>query len=384
MKLIPREVVGKMQQMAGKFPVVSITGPRQSGKSTIAKHAFPSYDYVSLEDPNMRLFALEDPLGFLGTYPNRVIIDEAQRAPELFSYLQGRVDKSGSAGQYVLSGSQNFLLSNAVSQSLAGRVAVMHLLPLSRRELHEDGLLPERLDDWLLTGGYPRIYQQGIDPADFFPSYIETYLERDARAQLANASLADFQRFLRLCAGRVGQLLDIGNLATEAGIDARTAKRWLSILQASFIVFLVQPYYKNFNKRLVKRPKLYFCDTGLACSLLGLRSAESVALSPFRGGLFENVVFAEHVKRAYAQGRPADVWFWQETATNEVDLVIEGDGRVRAVEVKSGATFDRKWFSSMKVFTELAGIDERDKAIVYGGEADLETTRGDVISWRNW
>ena len=384
MKYIPREAVGKIQQLAGKFPIVSITGPRQSGKSTIAKHAFPSYGYVSLEDPNMRMFALEDPLGFLGTYPGEVIIDEAQRAPELFSYLQSRVDESGLPGQYVLSGSQNFLLSSAISQSLAGRVAVMHLLPLSRYEPNEDGLLPGRLDDWLLTGGYPRIYQQGIDPADFFPSYIETYLERDARAQLANTSLTNFQRFLRLCAGRIGQLLDIGNLSTEAGVDSRTAKRWLSILQASFIVFLVQPYYKNFNKRLVKRPKLFFCDTGLACSLLGLRTAESVALSPFRGGLFENMAFTEYVKRAYAQGRPADVWFWKETATNEVDLVMEEDGSLRAVEVKSGATFDRKWFSSMKVFTELAGVDEQGKAIVYGGEADLKTSRGDVISWRNW
>ena len=384
MKYIPREAVGKIQQLAGKFPVVSITGPRQSGKSTIAKRAFPSYDYVSLEDPNMRMFALEDPLGFLATYPDEAIIDEAQRVPELFSYLQSRVDESGAPGQYVLSGSQNFLLSNAISQSLAGRVAVMHLLPLSRHELHEDGQLLGRLDDWLLTGGYPRIYQQEIDPADFFPSYIETYLERDARAQLANTSLADFQRFLRLCAGRVGQLLDIGNLSTEAGVDSRTAKRWLSILQASFIVFLVQPYYRNFNKRLVKRPKLYFCDTGLACSLLGLRTAESVALSPFRGGLFENMAFSEHVKRTYAQGRPADVWFWQETATNEVDLVIEEDGLLRAVEVKSGATFDRKWFSSMKVFAQLADVDERDKTVVYGGDKDLKTSQGSVVSWRNW
>ena len=384
MRYISREATPKIQSMAEKFPVVSITGPRQSGKTTLAKHAFPSYDYVSLEDPNARMFALEDPLGFLATYPSKTIIDEAQRVPELFSYLQGRVDEAGLPGQYVLSGSQNFLLSDAVSQSLAGRVAVMHLLPLSRYELAEDGLLPERLDDWLLAGGYPRMYQQEIDPIDYFPSYIETYLERDARAQLANASLADFQRFLRLCAGRIGQLLDIGNLSAEAGIDARTAKRWLSILQASFIVLLVQPYYRNFNKRLVKRPKLFFCDTGLACSLLGLRSVESVALSPFRGGLFENMAFVEHVKRSFSQGKPADLWFWQETATNEVDLIIENDGALRAVEVKSGATFDHKWFASMKVFASLTDMDAKDKAVVYGGDKDMTTSQGAVISWRSW
>ena len=384
MRYIEREAAAKAVQLAGKFPVVSITGPRQSGKSTLALHAFPEYRHVSLEDPNMRAFALEDPAGFLSTYPAGSIIDEAQRVPELFSYLQGRVDATSEPGQYVLSGSQNFLLSDAISQSLAGRTAVMHLLPLSRHELAEDGSLPERLDDWLLTGGYPRIHQHAIDPADYFPSYVETYLERDARAQLAQASLDDFQRFLRLCAGRVGQLLDIGNLAMEAGIDARTAKRWLSILQASFVVFLVQPYYRNFNKRLVKRPKLYFCDTGLACSLLGLRSADSVALSPFRGGLFENMAFCEHMKRSYAQGMQPDLWFWHETSTNKVDLVIERDGALRAIEVKSGATFDRRWFSSMKVFSALTELDADAKAIVYGGDQDLTTSQGSVISWRSW
>ena len=384
MKYIERESAKTAIRLAGKFPIVSITGPRQSGKSTLAKHAFPSYEYVSLEDPNMRSFAIEDPLGFLSTYSAKTIIDEAQRAPELFNYLQGRVDETNEPGQFVLSGSQNFLLSEGISQSLAGRTAIIHLLPFSRFELSLDGSLPGRLDEWLLAGGYPRIYQQSIAPTDFYPSYIETYLERDARSQLSNASLGDFQRFLRLCAGRVGQLLDIGNLALESGIDVRTAKRWLSILQASFLVFLVQPYYKNFNKRLVKRPKLYFCDAGLACSLLGLRSAESVALSPFRGGLFENLVFSEYMKRSYAQGQQPDLWFWQETATNEVDLVIERDGILRAVEVKSGATFNRKWFSSMKVFSALANIDAQNKAIVYGGDRDLVTSQGSVISWKNW
>lgn len=384
MRYIAREATDKILDLSGKFPIVSITGPRQSGKSTLAQRAFPDFAYVSLEDPNMRAFAIEDPLGFLATYPGRAVIDEAQRAPELFSYLQGHVDKTNEAGQYVLSGSQNFLLADKISQSLAGRTAVVHLMPLSRFELAADGLLPGRLDDWLLTGGYPRIYQYGIDPADYFPSYVETYLERDARTQLSNASLDDFQRFLRLCAGRIGQLLDIGNLASETGVDARTAKRWLSILQAGNIAFLVQPYFNNFNKRLVKRPKLFFCDTGLACALLGLRTADAVALSPFRGGLFENAAFAEYLKRGYARGASPNLWFWHETATNEVDLVVEEDGVLRAIEVKSGATFDRRWFSSMKVFTSLANVDAGKRAVVYGGDDDLATSWGSVISWRSW
>ena len=364
--------------------MLTVTGPRQSGKTTFAQRTFADFAYVSLEDPNMRAFAVEDPQGFLATYPNRAIIDEAQRAPELFSYLQGHIDKSGDPGQYVLSGSQNFLLHEGISQSLAGRVAIMHLLPLSRFELVECGLLPGALDEWLLAGGYPRIYKQNMAASDFFPPYIETYLERDARGQVASASLIDFQRFVRLCAGRVGQILDMGNLATESGIDVRTAKRWLSILQASFVVFLVQPYHTNFNKRLVKRPKLYFCDTGLACSLLGLRSAEEVALSPFRGAVFENMVFAEQLKRSYAQGVQPSLWFWHETATNEVDFISEDNGQLRAIEVKSGATFDRRWFASMKVFSTLAGLDAEGKAIVYGGDTDLKTSDGSIVSWRNW
>ena len=384
MRYINREACQKAIQLAEKFPVVSITGPRQSGKSTLAQHAFPEYAYVSLENPNDRAFAIEDPLGFIATYPKRTIIDEAQRAPELFNYLQGHIDSLGESGQYVLSGSQNFLLHDGITQSLAGRCAVMHLMPLSRFELAEDGTLPESLDEWLLSGGYPRVHQLGIDPADFYPSYVETYLERDARSQIADSSLYDFQRFLRLCAGRVGQILDIGNLAGESGIDARTAKRWLSVLQASFIVFLVQPYHNNFNKRLVKRPKLYFCDTGLACSLLGLRSTESLALSPFRGGVFENMVFTERMKRSYALGRTPGLWFWHETSTNEVDLVEEDDGCLRAVEVKSGATYDTKWFSSMRVFSKLAGLSADDKAVVYGGDVDLVTSQGAIVSWRTW
>lgn len=381
---IPRELEERALHLATLFPIVSITGPRQSGKSTLARKIFPSYNYVSLENPDTRAFALEDPRGFLKTYPAGSIIDEAQRAPNLFSYLQGMVDDTGEPGQYVLSGSQNFLLAHGISQSLAGRTAVLHLYPLSRHEAAGANVLPNDLDTWMLRGGFPRIYDYGMPPSDYYPSYVQTYLERDVQGQLAPTSLETFRRFLRLCAGRCANIVDMSALSSEAGVNIRTAKSWLSILSTSMVVRLVQPYYRNFNKRLVKRPKLYFCDTGLACSLLGIRTEEQLSLSPFRGSLFENLIFAERFKRDAVAGHGEDVWFWQETATNEVDLVVEEGRLVSVAEVKSGATFQRKWFSSMRTFTKLADVPPERRRVVYGGDEDLHTTWGEVTSWRSW
>ncbi len=374
----------KFEELSHKFPIVTITGPRQSGKSTLARHAFPQYQYVSLENPSIRQFAINDPEGFLATYESHSIIDEIQRVPALFNYLQTKVDETDEPGQYILSGSQNFLLMRNVTQSLAGRTALLTLYPLSQRELSAVDKLPDSLDSWLFTGGYPRIYKSAIEPGDFFPAYIQTYLERDVRGENNVGSLDAFQRFLRLCAGRIAEILDVENLSTEAGIDRRTTQRWISILEASSIVYLLRPFSKNFNKRLVKRPKLYFTDTGLACSLLQFQSIRDVEVSPFRGNLFENLVLMEYLKRNLAQGARPNAWFWHETATNEVDFIFGSEFEPFAVEAKSGSTFNSKWFKSMKVFSELAHLDAKSKQIVYGGNQQLETSQGSVIPWLEW
>lgn len=382
--MIPRTMHSKLKELAKKFPIVTVTGPRQSGKSTLAKMTFPDYRYVSLEDPDRCDFASTDPRGFLATYDRRVIIDEVQRVPSLFNYLQGHVDSADEPGQYVLTGSHNFLLMQGVTQSLAGRTALLTLFPLSRHELGTANKLPNDLNQWLLQGGYPRLYRYDINPHDYYPPYIQTYLERDVRDLAQVGSLETFRRFMRLCAGRIGNLLDYTDLATEAGIDVRTVKRWLSILQESSLVILVQPFVKNYNKRLVKRPKLYLTDTGLACSLLGLRTVEDVALSPFRGALFENLVLTEYLKREWGKGIVPHVWFWQETATNEVDFIIGDESHPRAVEVKSGSTYTAKWFKSMKVFSSLAELSPEDRMVVYGGDESFSTSSGAVRSWREW
>lgn len=293
-------------------------------------------------------------------------------------------DQVDEPGQYLLSGSQDFLLLESITQSLAGRTALLNLFPLSRYELEKDGHAPRDVDSWLFDGAFPRLYRYRIDPTDFYPSYIQTYLERDVRLQVNLGSLDAFQRFMRLCAGRVGNLLDIGNLAEETGVKADTAKRWLSIMEASYAIILVPPYFKNFNKRLVKHPKLYFCDTGLACSLLGMRNSNDVSISPYRGALFENLVLMEYLKRRCAVESRPDIWFWQETSTNEVDFIIGSGSNLQAVEVKSGATFDKKWFKSMRVFTELADVDIDRRTIVYAGGDNLTTSQGKIIPWTKW
>jgi hypothetical protein len=374
----------KLEQLSRQFPIVTLTGPRQSGKSTLARMAFPDYRYVSFEDPDMRRYAGGDPRAFLSTYDSRVILDKVQRVPEILNYLQTHVDATGEPGQYILTGSENFLLMGSVTQSLAGRTGLLTLYPFSQSELQNAGLLPGNLNEWLFKGAYPRIYDRDIYPTDYYPAYVQTYLERDVRLLSNVGDIEDFRRFMRLCAGRIGNILDMGELSDEAGIDRRTCKRWLGILEASNIIVLVQPYFKNFNKRLVKRPKLYFTDTGLAASLLGMRSHADVELSPFRGALFENLVLLERLKAERNQGFVPDVWFWHETATNEVDFIFGPESRLTAVEAKSGATFNERWTKSMKVFTKLAELTPDRKVIVYGGDVSMAMSEVRLVSWRDW
>lgn len=379
--MIGRTLREKMMQLSRLYPIVTLTGPRQSGKSTFLRNAFPDYTYISLEDLDIREFATADPRGFLNTYSRRVIIDEAQRVPQLFSYLQTHVDKAGDSGMFMLVGSHNFQLMESVNQSLVGRTAVLRLLPLSHYEMSAANILPGSINTEIFTGGYPRIYDKGIAPTDYFPYYQQTYVERDVR-QLKNiGNLSRFVKFLKLCAGRIGQLLNLSSLANECGISVATASSWVSVLEASYICYLLKPDWNNFSKRLVKTPKLYFYDTGLACSLLDIRSAAQLDTHFLRGGLFENMVVNEFVKQSWHRGEQADLRFWRDSQGNEVGLLVyEGDA-VTAYEIKSGATFSPDFFKGLTRWAALSGTPEHRLNVIYGGDNSLNTSKGNLIAW---
>ncbi|MBQ9568727.1 MAG: ATP-binding protein [Alloprevotella sp.] len=379
--MIERTLNARVLRLAERYPIVTLTGPRQSGKSTLLRNAFPDYTYVSLEDLDMREFAQADPRGFLATYNNHIIIDEAQRVPSLFSYLQTHVDKADAAGMYMLAGSQNFQLLEHINQSLAGRTAIVKLLPFSHAEMRTAGILPQTVNEEIFTGGYPRIYDKGIVPTDYYPFYIQTYVERDVR-QLKNiGDLSRFVCFVKLCAGRIGQLLNLSSLAGEVGITAATASAWISILEASYICYLLRPDWNNFSKRIVKSPKLYFYDTGLACSLLDISDASQLPTHFLRGGLFENMVINEFLKDAWHNGRAADLRFWRDSQGNEVDLLhYEGD-RVTAYEIKSGATFSPDYFRGLTKWAALSSTPPERLNVIYTGDASLTTSKGNLRAW---
>lgn len=378
--MIVREVSEKMLSLARQFPIITLTGPRQSGKSTLVKNVFADYEYLTLEDPDVRSFARDDPRSFLARYSRRVILDEVQRVPELFSYLQGEVDRENLPGQFVLSGSQNFLFLEKISQTLAGRVAVLHLLPLSFSEIANSKEANLSISDFVFQGGYPRMISHRIHPLDFFPFYVSTYVDRDVRAELGVKKVSEFNNFLTLCATRVGQVLNYSSLASDAGISVATVRDWLSILEASFIVFRIQPYYRNYGKRLVKAPKLYFYDTGLAANLMGFESSEQLVGSSFRGPLFENAVVVEIVKHFYALARAPKLFYWRDTNGDEVDFVLEKAGRPQSViEVKSSATYKPKAFTVLDKVGSLFEVPEKNRFVVYGGDDSFETRHGNVL-----
>lgn len=379
--MISRVSSRKVLEMAKKFPVITITGPRQSGKTTLCKSVFSQYAYVSLENPDTREFAQSDPKGFLSTYTGNLIIDEAQHVPELFSYIQGIVDEKKQPGQFILSGSQNFLLLEKISQSLAGRVYVFHLLPLSYAELKNENV--KDLKDAIFYGGYPRLFDANIAPKDFFPSYIQTYLERDVRNMINLRDLNLFNAFLKLCAGRIGQLFNANSLSTEIGVDAKTIQNWISILEKSFVVFRLYPWHENFNKRVIKTPKLYFYDTGLACSLLGIKSVEELELHFAKGGLFENFIILEKMKLKLNKGEQADLFFWRDSHGNEID-VLETKGNTQVVtEIKSAKTLKNDFFNGLQWYEKIAKKYSIKKQLVYGGDDNQKRTEAEVISWRN-
>lgn len=382
--MITRALGEKVVSLAGMFPIISLTGPRQSGKTTLARALFPDYAYVNLENLDDRLAAEEDPLRFLRPHSGTgLIVDEVQKVPSLFSYLQGIVDESGEMGKYILTGSQNFLLLEKITQSLAGRVAVCNLLPLGLSELIDADLLDGDLNRVMFTGGYPVLFDRQIPAPDYFPSYIQTYIERDVRGISNIGNLSTFQRFVKLCAGRAGQLLNLSSFGTELGINYKTVRSWISILEASYLVFLLQPYHNNFNKRIVKQPKLYFFDSGLLCALLDIQSPEQLDSHYLRGNIFESFIVAEHIKSRLHAGRRPNAFFWRNSTGHEVDLILEADAQLFAVEIKSGETLNEDFFKGLRYFKRLSSAPDEHFYLVYGGDRNLSRKYGQVVGWKS-
>jgi len=386
-----------LKRSAAEYPVVTLTGPRQSGKTTLVRAVFPKHDYASLEDPDLRTFATEDARGFLAQYEGPVVLDEVQRAPELLSYIQTLVDADPAPGRYILSGSQNFLLLQSLSQTLAGRSAILHLHPFAWSELQGRSplslaaigrSLPRKraaatggLMEALFTGFYPRIHDKRLEPGRWLADYYRTYVERDVRAIVNVGDLETFGRFVRLCAGRNGQLLNLSSLASDAGVTHTTAKRWISVLETSFLVTLLRPHHRKFRKRLVKTPKLYFLDTGLLCYLLRIRAAEELALHAARGPVFESFVLSELVKNFANEGLEPDVYFWRDSAGHEIDILLERGAELVPVEVKSGQTVASDFFAGLEYWRALVGDPGGPAGLVYGGDRSFRRRGVTVYDW---
>jgi uncharacterized protein len=381
---ISRQAHSSFQHLFSKFPILAVTGPRQSGKSTLVQRAFPEKPYVSLEAPDIREFALDDPRGFLAKYPDGAILDEVQRCPDLFSYLQEIVDKDGRMSLFVLTGSQQFGLGSGITQSLAGRVAMTVLLPFETQEKRDSSLINSGLDEELLLGGYPPIHDRGLVPGEWFPSYIETYLERDVRQMLKVKDLRTFQRFLKLCAGRVGQLLNFSALSAECGVSYNTIKEWISVLEASYLIYLLPPYFRNLKKRLIKTPKLYFYDTGLAAWLMGIGDVTTLSVHPMRGSLFECWAINELRKREYHKACRPEFYFYRDRTGNEVDLVFEEGAGLHMLEIKSGSTHSRDQRKGLNYLATLIGENSATRTLLYGGDENQQVGNIDVISWKSW
>jgi len=379
--LIPRQASSTVERLIQGYPLVAITGPRQSGKTTLVRELFADRPYVSLENLDEREFAERDPRAFLGQFPDGAVLDEVQRCPPLFSYLQTRVDDDGRMGLFVLTGSQQFELMSKITQSLAGRVALVPLLPFTLGELQAVERAPEKLEELLFTGLYPPIYDRGLDPAVWYGNYVRTYLERDVRQMVNVRDLDAFQRFLRMCAGRTGQLLNLSSLASDCGITHNTARSWISVLEASYVVHLLQPHHENFNKRLTKTPKLYFYDTGLAAWLLGIQEPAQLALHPLRGELFETWVLSELLKARFNRALSSNLYFWRDRSGLEVDVLLDQGLELVPVEIKSGQTVASDFFKSLERWQKLAGTKGGRPWLVYGGDRRQSRTAGEVVPW---
>lgn len=381
---VHRDIARRVRDLCRSYPVVTITGPRQSGKTTLCRQLFPDKAYVSLEALDQRAFATNDPRGFLSAYSGGAVIDEVQRAPDLLSYLQVEVDERRKAGRFVLTGSANLALLESVSQSLAGRTGLVTLLPCSRPEYERFPGRPPGLWEQIWRGGFPAIPDRAIPPVDWFQTYVATYVERDVR-QITNVlDLSAFQSFLGLMAGRTGQLLNLSQLGADAGVTHNTARAWLSVLEASYVAFRLPPFHANIRKRLVRAPKTYFYDTGLACFLLGIRTAEHLETHPLRGALFENYVVCEVLKAIFNAGRRLRLAFYRDHQGHEVDLLVERGNTTAAVEIKSAQTITDEFFADLSWLSDQefgASVPRFTPFLVYGGRQRQRRTTATILPW---
>jgi len=386
--MVLRIIKAKLLELSKYFPVIYLNGPRQSGKTTLSKNTFPGYKYFSLEDPDIRILAEDDPRGFLKNCGDNAILDEIQRVPEIFNYLQSHVDENSSR-RFILTGSQNFLLLEKISQSLAGRTGILNLLPFNMQELktgHYDIDL-QTYENLAFKGFYPALYDREIPSDIYFFFYFSTYLERDVRQIKNIGQLSTFSRFIKLCAGRTGQMLNLSSLANDTGVSPNTVKDWISLLEASYIIFLLRPYHKNFNKRLVKMPKLYFYDTGLLSHLLDIKSPEQMSTHYSYGSVFENFIILEALKNFTHRGLKAPLFFWRDHKGKEIDLVIQTDTGEISIEIKAGKTLNDSYFKNLKYWSSLSK-NTQHLSVVYGGSNEIISTKhGQLIPWNqfdNW
>lgn len=378
--MIKRSVEKLLKEYSKQFRSLAVVGPRQSGKTTLVRNAFPRKPYVSLENPDERLLAHDDTRAFLSRFPNGAIIDEAQRVPEIFSYLQQILDETKKEGLFILTGSNNFLLNQSISQTLAGRIGYIDLLPLSYEEISQFDKMNTSTNELIFNGCYPELYDKNRKPEIWYPAYIRTYIERDVK-QLRNIdNTLLFNKFLQLCAGRIGQQLNVSALSNECGIDVKTVNAWLSILESSYIIFLLPPHYKNFNKRVVKSPKLYFIDSGLACSLLGIRQTSELTNSHFRGALFENYVVSELMKKKFNSGSSTNLFYWRDNKGVEIDLLLDDGKTLIPIEIKSAQTFQEDYLKPMHLWNNYSTLT--GGILFYDGEMNFK--RKDAIEVKNW
>lgn len=381
--MINRELTSKIQSAATQMPIVAVTGPRQSGKSTLVKYAFPNHRYVNLENIERRNFAREDPKGFLESYSYPVVIDEVQYVPDLLSYIQLIVDENPGEGQFILTGSQNLLLMEQISQSLAGRVAIFNLLPFSLRELMGTSYEQNKYEPYVVRGSYPRIYEKSLNHTDWLLDYVLTYVEKDVR-QLLNVQEADvFRQFIEICAGRIGQIVNFSDIGGVIGVNYQTVKRWISILKTSFLIYTLRPYHKNYNKRIIKSPKLYFYDTGLACALMNIRSADQLNIHFAKGALFENFVINEIMKNQINAGERPNLYFWRSSDGKEVDLIVDKGLHLFPMEMKAGKTLNQKFFKGLEYFNEISNNPPKNASLIYGGDEFQKRSNAHVFGWNH-